>query len=75
MQILTMHITSSEQLHNKGIKLVHYRSNSSTSMHSTQALCTSLQWLTNSLKWGILPLASPLQVLQVTTNQKGHGHA
>ncbi|CAL9127492.1 unnamed protein product, partial [Musa textilis] len=50
MQILIMHITSSEQLHNKGIKLVHYRSNSSTSMHSTQALCTSLQWLTNSLK-------------------------
>ncbi|CAL9079150.1 unnamed protein product [Musa textilis] len=75
MHIPTMDITSSEQLHNKGIKLVHYRPNSSTSMHSMQALCTSLQWLTNSLKWGILPLASPLQVLQVTTNQKGHGHA
>ncbi|CAL9080876.1 unnamed protein product, partial [Musa textilis] len=38
--------------------------NSSTSINfDAEALCTSLQWLTNSLKWGILPLASPLQVL------------
>ncbi|CAL9108332.1 unnamed protein product, partial [Musa textilis] len=43
MQIPTMDITSSERLHNKGIKLIHYRPNSSTSIPSTQTVCTSLQ--------------------------------
>ncbi|CAL9131639.1 unnamed protein product, partial [Musa textilis] len=44
-------------------KIGPLQTDSSTSINSTRALCTSLQWLTNSLKWGILPLASPLQVL------------
>ncbi|CAL9108490.1 unnamed protein product, partial [Musa textilis] len=39
MQIPTMDITSSERLHNKGIKLVHYKPKSNTSVHLTRTLC------------------------------------